>query len=259
MAYDDVLVRIRDGLDVAMDIFQDFTPGAVKAETKKGGDPVTEADMAVDTALRELLPQEGEGWLSEETVDDLTRLTKERVWIVDPLDGTKEFVAGIPEWSVSIAYSVAGRIVAAGICNPVTRQRFVGSEGGLVKLNGDVVGINHGDTLVGSTILASRSEVNRGQWQPFANEPFTVIPTGSVAYKLALVAAGKADATFSLAPKNEWDIAAGVFLVELAGGRVTTLDNKKLIFNQKRTLVNGIVAANPALCEQIHELLASSP
>jgi myo-inositol-1(or 4)-monophosphatase len=259
MAYKDILERIEHGLSVAMDIFQDFTPGEVEVDTKHGGDPITKADTAVDTALHDLLPRDGEGWLSEETVDDLTRLEKERVWIVDPLDGTKEFVAGIPEWCVSIAYSVAGQIVAAGICNPVTEEKFLACEEDGIRLNGNLVRVKRRRSLVGARILASRSEVNRGQWRCFADEPFSVVPTGSVAYKLALVAAGKADATFSLAPKNEWDIAAGAFLAQMAGGKVTTLDNKKLVFNQKDTVVNGLVAANPSLCRQIHKLLAHQP
>ena len=83
-----------------------------------------------------------------------------------------------------------------------------------------------------------------------------MVPTGSVAYKLALVAAGQADAIISLAPKNEWDIAAGVLLVETAGGRVTTLNDKPLLFNQEHTLVNGLVAANPTLSEEIHKLIS---
>ena len=239
-----------------MEILQDFTPGAVQVEIKQGGDPVTKADRTVDTALRKLLPQPDEGWLSEETVDDLNRLNKERVWIVDPLDGTKEFIAGIPEWCVSIAFAEAGKIVAAGICNPVANQVFLASKETGPTLNGVPVGISTCKSLVGARILASRSEVKRGEWERFAAEPFTVVPTGSVAYKLALVAAGQADAIISLAPKNEWDIAAGVLLVETAGGRVTTLDDKPLLFNQEHTLVNGLVAANPTLSEEIHKLIS---
>jgi len=208
--------------------------------------------------LRKLLPQDDEGWLSEETVDDLTRLNKHRVWIVDPLDGTKEFIAGIPEWCVSIAFAEAGKIVAAGICNPVTKQVFLSSKERGTTLNGQPVRISIRKTLAGTRILASRSEVGRGEWERFAGEPFTVVPTGSVAYKLALVAAAQADAIISLAPKNEWDIAAGVLLVEAAGGQVTTLDDKPLAFNREHTLVNGAVAANPFLLEQIHKLIARS-
>ena len=256
MAYKDIVARISHALTVATEILQDFTPGAVGVEIKQGGDPVTEADKAVDTALRKLLPQSGEGWLSEETVDDLTRLDKQYVWIVDPLDGTKEFIAGIPEWCVSIAYAEAGSIVAAGICNPVTKQVFLASKELGTTLNGNPVRVSTRKALAGARILASRSEVKRGDWQRFAGEPFIVVPTGSVAYKLALVAAGEADAIISLAPKNEWDIAAGILLVEAAGGRVATLDDKPFTFNQEHTLVNGVVAANPHLSRQIHMLIA---
>ena len=255
MAYTDIVARIGHALSVATEILQDFTPSAAEVEIKQGGDPVTEADKAVDTALRKLLPQPGEGWLSEETVDDLTRLRKERVWIVDPLDGTKEFIAGIPEWCVSIAFAEDSKIVAAGICNPVTEQVFLASKETGTTLNGNPMRVSTRRTLAGATVLASRSEVKRGEWERFAGEPFTVVPTGSVAYKLALVAAGQADALISLAPKNEWDIAAGVLLVEAAGGQVTTLDDKPLTFNREYTLVNGLVAVNPLLLKQIHKLL----
>jgi len=234
MAYkdEDIVTRISHALGVATEILQDFTPSAVQAETKQAGDPVTEADKAVDTTLRKLLPQGGEGWLSEETVDDLTRLNKKSVWIVDPLDGTKEFIAGIPEWCVSIAYAEAGSIVAAGICNPVTKQVFLASKETRTTLNGNRVRVSTHMALAGARVLASRSEVKRGEWERFAGEPFTVVPMGSVAYKLALIAAGEADAIISLAPKNEWDIAAGVLLVEAAGGQVATLDDRPLVFNQ---------------------------
>jgi myo-inositol-1(or 4)-monophosphatase len=258
MAYKDILTRISHALNMAAEIFQDFTPGAVQVEIKQAGDPVTKADRTVDTALRKLLPQAGEGWLSEETVDDLSRLNKQRVWIVDPLDGTKEFIAGIPEWCVSIAFAEAGQIVAAGICNPVTEQVFLSSRDTGTTLNGQPVRISARKNIMGARILASRSEVRRGEWQRFAGQPLSVIPTGSVAYKLALIAAGKADATFSLVPKNEWDIAAGVLLVEAAGGKAITLDNKHFVFNQKHTLVSGIAAANPSLSEQIHKLITQS-
>jgi len=258
MAYKDIVTRISHALSAATEILQDFTPGAVEVEIKQGGDPVTEADKAVDTALRKLLPQDDEGWLSEETVDDLVRLDKQHVWIVDPLDGTKEFIAGIPEWCVSIAYAEAGSIVAAGICNPVTKQVFLASKEIGTMLNGQPVRISTRKNIAGARILASRSEVKRGDWQRFAGEPFIVVPTGSVAYKLALVAAGEADAIISLAPKNEWDIAAGILLVEAAGGRVATLDDKPFTFNQEHTLVNGVVAANPLLSKQLYELIEQS-
>ena len=114
----DEVARISRALAAASDVLRDFTPGAVAHRIKEHGDPVTEADTAIDAVLERLLPRPGEGWLSEETADSRDRLNRERVWIVDPLDGTKEFVAGIPEWSVSVGLVEGGRPVAGGVLIP---------------------------------------------------------------------------------------------------------------------------------------------
>ena len=127
MTRHDDLERIEAGLDAALKALAPFTSGEIATEFKSGNDPITAADLAVDEALAELLPREGEGWLSEETVDDRTRLSRNRVWIVDPIDGTREFVQGIPEWCVSIGLLEAGRPVAGGIVNPATGERIIGS------------------------------------------------------------------------------------------------------------------------------------
>src|SRR5947209_7329430 len=100
MPYTDDLARIAEALAEARQVLSRFTPGEVEARTKSGDDPVTEADTLVDSVLKRLLPRGDEGWLSEETYDDRSRLGKHRVWVVDPLDGTHEFVLGLPEWSV---------------------------------------------------------------------------------------------------------------------------------------------------------------
>src|ERR1035441_1240793 len=123
----ETLERIHAALESARAVLNRFTPGAIEAEYKVGHDPVTEADRAVDTILRQTLLLAGEGWLSEETVDDFTRLDKTRVWVVDPLDGTREFVQGIPEFCISIAMVENGIPVAGGICNPATNELILGS------------------------------------------------------------------------------------------------------------------------------------
>ena len=122
----EIVERIHAGLEAARAGLQRFTPGAIEAEYKVGHDPVTEADRAVDDILRKPLLRQNEGWLSEETVDDFTRLDKQRVWVVDPLDGTREFVQGIPEFCVSIGFVEDGRPVAGGIYNPATDETFLG-------------------------------------------------------------------------------------------------------------------------------------
>lgn len=254
-SYNQILGRIQGALDAAREVFARFTPGEIETEYKTGRDPVTEADRAVDAVLRKCLLRDGEGWLSEESVDDLARLEKSRVWVVDPLDGTREFVMGLPEFCVSIAFVDEGRAVAGGIYNPATRETFLGSIDTGVLYNGEPAQPSRRSTLQGAVILASRSEVKRGDWKQFAGGKFEVRPMGSVAYKLALVAAGKADATFTLTPKNEWDVAAGAALVESAGGFVATLDNTPLRCNNRNPLLSGLLASSSSLREELLRLI----
>jgi len=222
---------------------------------KENKDPVTTADLEADRILKEGLlkyfPQTG--WLSEETRDDPMRLGKKQVWIVDPIDGTKEFVSGIPEYSVSVALAENGFPVLATVYNPATEELFSAAKGKGAWLNGEPIEADHplGNLPV---LLASRSEIQRGEFIPF--EPFAEIrPCGSIAYKLALVAVGFADATLSLGPKNEWDIAAGVLLMAEAGGEVSDITGKSFLFNKRSTLVDGIVGATKSAIHPVRALI----
>ena len=254
-SYFSVLERIEAALAAAREIFARFTPGKIETEYKSGHDPVTEADRALDAALRKNLLREGEGWLSEESADDLSRLDRERVWVVDPLDGTREFVEGIPEFCVSIAMVERGRSVAAGICNPATKETFVGAVDCGITYNGSRARASERSQLQGAVVLASRSETKRGEWRQFQNAPFKIQPMGSVAYKLARVAAGLADITFTLTPKNEWDIAGGAALIASAGGFVQTLQDP-LSCNRKDPLIDGLIACGPLLKDELLEFLS---
>jgi myo-inositol-1(or 4)-monophosphatase len=251
----EIETRIEGALQAACHALAPYVPGKVSVEYKRGDDPVTEADRAVNHALQKVLLRDGEGWFSEETVDDFDRLAKERVWIVDPLDGTREFVAGIPEWCISVAMAENGTVIAGGICNPATQETFLGSvESGLIY-NGQRSGASQRETLDGAVVTASRSEIKRGEWEKFRERSFEVRPTGSVAYKLALVAAGLVDATWTLCPKHEWDIAAGVALILAGGGIVWTPDHSPLSFNKKDALLPGLIACGPKLKDAVATLL----
>lgn len=260
-AYADILQRIEAALDSARAVFARFTPGAIETEYKIGHDPVTEADRALDAVLRQNLLRAGEGWLSEESVDDVSRLGKSRVWVVDPLDGTREFVAGIPEFCVSIGFVEDGRPVAGGICNPATNETIIGSIDSGVLYNGVPARPSQRAVMPGSLILASRSEVKRGEWQQFQSGDYRILPMGSVAYKLGLVSAGLADVTFTLTPKNEWDVAAGAALVAAAGGFVCKPDGSELRCNQRDLLIPGLLAGGPflraELLARIHRLVVA--
>ena len=239
--------RLTAALHGAEGMLQRFSRKLLNVEEKANGDPVTEADLAVDAYLREALLRPGEGWLSEETRDDLDRLRCRCVWVVDPLDGTKEFIAGIPEWCVSVGWVVDGAAAAGGICNPATSETLIGGPRPAPMLGQQQARVSQRDSLDGAVVLASRSELRRGDWEIFRPARFEIRPTGSIAYKLARVAAGRADATVSLAPKHEWDIAAGVALVQSARGMVTDLDGEQIRFNRPVPWVNGLIAAGPSL------------
>ncbi len=256
-SYSEILHRIENALEAARVIFNGFTPGEVQAEYKAGHDPVTAADKAVDAALRQNLLRDGEGWLSEESADDLSRLDKRQVWVVDPLDGTREFVQGLPEFCVSIGLVEDGKPVAGGIYNPATQETFLGAIDSGVVYNGKVSRPVAPPTLEGALILASRSEVKRGEWATFQSAPFQFRAMGSVAYKLALVAAGLAQATFTLTPKHEWDVAAGAALVLSSGGVVRTLENNALRCNQRNPLLSGLIASRPEVSEDLLRYLES--
>jgi myo-inositol-1(or 4)-monophosphatase len=252
-----ILQRIREALEAAAASLSALDLEHVASTEKPlGRGPVTEADHAINRVLREMLPRGGEGWLSEESVDDLSRLDKSHLWIVDPLDGTLEFIAGIPEWSISVGWIEGGRAVAGGIYNPVTRELFLGSRAVDVTYNGKPVRASDRATLADALVLASRSEHQRGDWDAFKAGPFNVRAKGSVAYKLALVAAGLADATWTLSAKSEWDIAAGVALVEAAGGFVSELGGEPITFNHQHPVLSGLIAGGPRLQEEIHSVVS---
>jgi myo-inositol-1(or 4)-monophosphatase len=219
------------------------------AVREKGPDsPVTKADLEADAAIHRLVAAAfpDDGWLSEETADSKDRLGRRRVWVVDPLDGTKEFIAHIPEFCVCIALTEGGRPIVAVEYNPAADRFYVAVRGQGTTVNGAPARVSTTTRVPEAVVLASRSEDKRGEWDAFKPR-CRVTLTGSVAFKLAELSTGQGDATFTLTPKNEWDICAGTLLVEEAGGRVTDLDGKPLVFNQPSPLRPGMIASNGVL------------
>jgi myo-inositol-1(or 4)-monophosphatase len=251
------LDRIVSSLEAGRKIYLSRSMGTVRVDKKSGGDLVTDAEREVNELLFGMLVQNGEGWLSEESADSEERLRCSRIWLVDPLDGTKEYVTQIPEWCISIALMEEGQLVAAGICNPLTDELFYGSrETGVICRNGSAHK-SEADTELTSQalVLASRSEVKRGEWERFRRESFRMQPMGSVAYKLALVAAGKADATWTLVPKHEWDVAGGVALLLAARGHVLTSEGVPPSFNNRNPLFPGLVGFSATGIERLRPFL----
>jgi myo-inositol-1(or 4)-monophosphatase len=223
----------------------------------KGRDnPVTTADLEADAALREKLSGAfpDYGWLSEETADDGDRLSRRRVWIVDPLDGTKEFIKGVTEFVVAIALAENGEAVLGVTYNPIKDELFWAARGAGCHLGSEPVHVTTTRALDKTVVLASRSETARGEWREY-RERVTVNPIGSVAYKLALVAAGKADATFTRTAKSEWDVASGAALISEAGGLMTDIHGHPLRFNRPSVKLDGFLAAGPDLHAALSSLV----
>ena len=258
MSRQDDLERIRAALLRGGAILKQFSPAEVGVTYKSTNSPVTDADVAVDEALRDELPRADEGWLSEESPDDRVRLERRRVWIVDPLDGTREFIEGIPQWTVSIGLTEDGEAVAGGVYNPSTEELFLGARETGATLNGAPLAVSTRATLEGATVLSNRWALRKRPAE-FAPQPFRVLTVNALAYSLALVAAGRADAMWSRSPKHEWDTAAGTALIMAAGGRVATYEGGPLRFNAWPPRAPGIIATNGPIHRAVERFLARLP
>lgn len=241
MSRSDDISRIRTALEAAADLVGTFDLRRVAISHRENGDPTTALDRAINQILLETLRADGDGWLSEDNEDDLSRLHASRVWIVDPIDGTREFVSGIPEWCVSVGLIENQRAVAGGILNPNTREMFLGSlEDGLQIYNSAQPDFAANEAP--PCLLVSRREHKDGSWDRFKGADFDIKPVGSIAYRLALVASGCAAATGTFEPRNEWDLAAGVALMHATCGQVEMPSRSGGMFNQPSHIVTGCFA-----------------
>jgi myo-inositol-1(or 4)-monophosphatase len=188
-----------------------------------------------------------DGWLSEERPDDGSRLARERVWIVDPIDGTRAFADGIPEFSISVALAVAGRPALGAVYNPASGELFEAVRGRGAWLDGDPVRVSAQGGLAGARLVSSRGELRGRRWPELIPEAgFATV--GSLAYKLALVACGRFDGLISLRRTWDWDVAAALLLVTEAGGRISLADGTPLRLNRPEPYHAGLVAgATPDL------------
>ena len=212
-----------------------------EVQSKGEAGPVTRADREADALLREALPRIlPAAWLSEETKDDPARLAQRRLWVVDPLDGTKEFVEGVPHYAVAAGLVEDGEPVLGVVHNPSAGETLWAVRGGGTFRDGKRVLAAEGRGLG-----ASRSEIRRGEFAPFEGE-WEVRALGSIAWKLALVAGGSLAATVSRGPKHEWDVCAGAVLVLEAGGCITDCYGEPLRFNRPFPKTRGVLAGAPA-------------
>ncbi len=183
--------------------------------------------------------------LSEETVREDARLEKSRVWIVDPMDGTKEFTQRIPEFAVSIALTEDGEPVVGAIHNPAADVTVWATRGGGAFRDGERVAVSSCERLADAVVIASRTEISRDQFAPYEGWFGELRPVGSIAWKLACIACGDGDLNISVAPKNEWDVCAGDLLVREAGGVYVDFEGATRRYNQPATLIDKGMGAGP--------------
>lgn len=251
------LKSVVDAAKEAGSIIMKYYKSKYEIRDKSYHNPVTTADHAADTYLRNTLTKAYPeyGWLSEETVDSKDRLSKNRTWIVDPLDGTKEFIEGVPHFVVSIALVENGEPVIGVLYNPASDELFSAVGGKGAFLNDGRLHCSTEKDFKNMIILNSRSETRNGLWSSYSTDFKEQRAIGSVAYKLGLTSAAKADIFASLRPKNEWDICAGHCILREAGGEMVTLDGKPINYNNEKTLIiPGLIASNVEILEDLVNL-----
>ncbi|MCA9568333.1 MAG: 3'(2'),5'-bisphosphate nucleotidase CysQ [Myxococcales bacterium] len=226
-------------------------------EQKDGGKgPLTEADLAANAILIDDIQAAfpDDGILSEETKDTPERLTKSRVWIIDPLDGTREFTLKMPEFCVSVGFVVDGQPVVGALFNPATGELVSAEVGVGVTLDGEPAGVTGHADVEGGRFLVSRSEHKKG-WFAAYEDKADMLPMGSVAWKFALVAVGRAEATFTPKPRNEWDLCGGVAAVLAGGGHASNGKGEPYRFNSPDPLHIGVCGTNGAIHDAVLQMM----
>jgi myo-inositol-1(or 4)-monophosphatase len=226
--------------------------GGLKVEHKPGGSPVTNADRAVDDMLAAHLrsARPGYGWLSEESPDTLERLQRRRVFMIDPIDGTSAYIKGKDWWSLCGAVVEDGRPIAGVVFAPALNEVYEAALGEGAQLNGRPIQVTRTCSLTGCAMLGDAKMFAHPSW-PRPWPDMAIEQRNSVAYRMALVAAGAFDACVAMAPKNDWDIAAADLIAHEAGARVTDHLNRAFIYNRPDARQRSLVCAGPAL----HSLL----
>ncbi len=217
-------------------------------EKPGGHGPVTAADIEIDQMLRAELSRArpGYGWLSEESEDDGSRLSFERVFIVDPIDGTRAFIAGESSWAHSLAVCEAGRVVAGVVHLPKLNRTYVASAGGGAWLNGTRIAASAREDLEDARVLANAAQLDLRHWKGSAPRLDRHMRP-SLAYRLCLAAEGRFDVMLTFRDAWEWDVAAGDLIAREAGATVTTRHGDRPIYNAAVPLVPGLIVAGPVL------------
>jgi len=232
---------------LALGFFQHGAHTHATVNTKHGGSPVTEADLLANSALEQRLKARfpEAGWLSEETVDDPSRLSRRVVVIVDPIDGTRGFVAGDPRWAVSVGFVLDGRPIVGVVHAPALDETYAAVRGEGATLNGASIAVSNRTVLAGARAAGPKASAAAVLT---AGLPLEIIPKiPSLAYRLAQVARGTIDVAIASGDSHDWDIAAADLIVHEAGGRLTSLDGEVPTYNRHDLTHGALYAASACL------------
>ncbi len=217
-------------------------------EKKPDGTPVTDADLAVDALLTAHLraARPDYAWLSEETADNTDRLAARRIFIVDPIDGTRAYMRGKPWWAVCIAVVEDGQPTAGVVCAAALDERYEATVGGGATLNGLPIHASKTAALDGCRMLGDEKMFAHPAWR----EPWpsmTIESRNAIAYRMALVASGAYDAAVALSGKSEWDIAAAALIATEAGAMVSDHKGLPFTFNTPKARARSLICAAPGV------------
>lgn len=226
----------------------------LSVEMKPCDTPVTNADLAADALLTSRLRQARPdyGWLSEETADDDSRLAARRLFLVDPIDGTRAFARGAPWWTVCVAVVEAGRPIAGVVFAPQTNELYAAAVGEGATLNGVPIQASAACAIEGCGMVGDPRVFEHEGW----DDPWPVMrieQRNSTAYRICLVASGAADAAVTFAPKHDWDLAAADLIASEAGGYVGDHRGCGFAYNRAVPVQPSLVCAAPALAPLILE------
>jgi myo-inositol-1(or 4)-monophosphatase len=254
---DDDLELLTDAAGEAGAVALRFFRRQPKAWQKGATSIVSEADIEVDRLLEVMLREARPdyGWLSEETTDNGERLSARRTFVVDPIDGTRAFLAGDHEWAVALAVIEAGRPIAGVLFAPALGRIFRAVASGGAECDGRPIHVSAAASLHGARIAAPPSAARRIA-AAAGVEPAKVRVVPSLAYRLALVATGEMDVGLARPNANDWDLAAADLLVHEAGGRLTDPNGAQLRYNQYHVRQPWVIAAPPPLAEEVAGLVA---
>ena len=244
---------MREAAALALPFFVRGEQTRARVWSKAGGSPVTEADVAVDTFLKirlsEVEPRAA--WLSEETSDDPVRLDSELVWIVDPIDGTRAFLSGHPDWSIAVALLRAGTPVLGAVFAPATGRFYEAVAGQGATLDGRPIRVSDGTALEGARVTGPKPMQERllkGAERLGARPAVTVIErVPSLALRVARVAEGAIDLGLVSKDSRDWDLAAADLILREAGGVVCDLDGHPAVYNRPEPRHGELLAAPRSL------------